>query len=81
MRLPLTIALEWPTPHDLRSRRFWLFAGLAIGGIVAGIVPIRAALTPATQAAVASASLTITSAPVRVGTPIRGLSRCSWDRP
>ena len=63
MHLPLTIAIEWPTPHDLRSRRFWLFAGLAIGGIVAGIVLVRAALTSATQAAVNSASLAITSTP------------------
>ncbi len=63
MHLPVTIAIEWPTLHDLRSRRFWLFAGLAIGGIVAGIVLFRTALTPATQADVAGASLAITSSP------------------
>lgn len=63
MHLPLTIAIEWPTPHDLRSRRFWLFVGLAIGGIVAGIVLVRAAIAPGTRAEVASASLAITSTP------------------
>lgn len=63
MHLPFTVTIEWPTPRDLRSRRFWLFAGLAIGVIVAGLVLVRAARTPATRAEVAGASLAITSAP------------------
>ena len=75
MHRPIDIAIEWPTRADLRNPRFWFVVALALAGIVAVILLVRAILPRPAQVAVASASLAITSTPTGATIIIGGRER------